>query len=395
MAASTLQSFVNGMRQMLTLQLFVGVAAVALAGWTAAVTNEVIRERDALKGRVAQLETEIGILGGEIPDPIEAIEVEEAPPVEEAANTEDSADDVVVTEETTRDEVTPSPVVDTPAFQSVVLHIFTDLDRDEAEGIARDLDGLGLKTSIELVPRNVVRRAFYSYSRREQQQAAGNLHQRIRDIARRRQIAAWNIDMRATLNADAPADQFDIWLPTLPQRDAEAPNNLDSAEAEPEREQSPDARVETRTDAGSILRDLFTPPPAVQLVVLHVAEADRDAATRVARQLSASGARVSIEVKPANDQRQSGYAYYDLRQNRAADGLARQLRAIAQQNEIGPWAADLDGVLLPPSAEFAATRVDFVLPPARTAGPNRQILRDVSRAPNAVTREANPPPQIR
>ena len=50
------RTFVSGTRQVLAAQLVVSVGAVALAGWTLGVTNELIRERDRLKDRVVQLE---------------------------------------------------------------------------------------------------------------------------------------------------------------------------------------------------------------------------------------------------------------------------------------------------------------------------------------------------
>lgn len=56
MARSTLQAFINGTRQLLTVQLTVAVIAIALAAWTLSVTTTVLRERDRLQERVIQLE---------------------------------------------------------------------------------------------------------------------------------------------------------------------------------------------------------------------------------------------------------------------------------------------------------------------------------------------------
>src|SRR5574338_185062 len=67
MARSVLRSLVNGTRQLLTVQLFVGILAVALAGWTLAVTNTVIRDRDRLKDRVIQLEQAMASSGIVVP----------------------------------------------------------------------------------------------------------------------------------------------------------------------------------------------------------------------------------------------------------------------------------------------------------------------------------------
>jgi hypothetical protein len=67
MARSMLRALVSGTRQMLGAQLFVSVLAIALAGWTLTVTNEVIGERDRLRERVVQLEGEFAARGIVVP----------------------------------------------------------------------------------------------------------------------------------------------------------------------------------------------------------------------------------------------------------------------------------------------------------------------------------------
>ena len=76
MARSLLEALVRGTRQMLTAQLIVSIGAVALAGWTLAITSDVIRERDQLRERVIQLETAMGAQGMVVPaKPATAIEI--------------------------------------------------------------------------------------------------------------------------------------------------------------------------------------------------------------------------------------------------------------------------------------------------------------------------------
>jgi hypothetical protein len=359
MARSLLQSFVSGTRQMLTLQLFVGVAAVALAGWTMGVTNDLIRERDALKARVGQLETEMGIQGVEVPAVIAPIDTTATEAVEAPAATEDAA--------------APTDTATVPAFRTLLLHIRSEDDRASADALARALSNSGLAISIDVVSQR--QRSGYSFHDQGQAEQAANLFNTVRRAAAELKLESWSGELPGAYLEGEAADQFDLWLPRLPTREAAEP----ATQVPPVRTADVATPAEPTAppafDPGAIFRQVLQPAPALQTVVLHVrADADRDEAVGIARRLSASGVRVSIEVAPANDQRASGYAYYDPRQARAAAALAEQLQTVARENQIAPWSSGLRGVALPPSADYSATRLDFVLPPLPVAPTLRQPL---------------------
>src|SRR5512145_1355085 len=72
MAQSLIGAFVSGARGLLSTQLFISVATVALAGWTLAITNQLIRERDLLQERVIQLEAAMAERGM-VPPPTQTV----------------------------------------------------------------------------------------------------------------------------------------------------------------------------------------------------------------------------------------------------------------------------------------------------------------------------------
>jgi hypothetical protein len=234
MAGSLLRAFVGGTRQVLTVQLFVSIAAVALAGWTLGVTNELIRERDRLRERVIQLEEDMGARGIVVPSTPTVVDT--APPPAEDAY--------------------PGPV------------------------------GLGDQT------------------------------------------------------------------PQTPAADGQSDTTTTSPEG--------------RTfNPGQIVTDLFAPAPPMRTVVLH-ARNERDAALarRVGERLAqAANVRVIVNTIAPRSQQQSGYAYFDGRQSRAAADLVTQFNTIARENEIAPWSAQLRGTALPEQGEYTADRLDIVLPP--------------------------------
>jgi hypothetical protein len=235
MARSLLGSFVSGARGMLSAQLFVSVGAVALAGWTLAVTNQLIRERDLLQERVIQLEAAMAERGMVVP----------------ATQT----------------------VVNAPAPDEATLY-----------------------------PGEV----------------------------------------GAALTAPTPA----------------ATNATATVE-------TPAPEAAAQRDIGRVIGDLFAPAPPMRVVVLHVrGETDAEAARRIGAELGRSGkVRVVIDVMPPRDPRQSGYAYFDGRQNRAAADLVTQFHDIARRGGLAPWSAQLRGVALPAQGEYSADRLDIVLPP--------------------------------
>jgi hypothetical protein len=58
--------------------------------------------------------------------------------------------------------------------------------------------------------------------------------------------------------------------------------------------------------------------------------------------------------------------YYDGRQSRAAAALVQQFNDVAREEDIAAWAAQLRGTALPARGEYAAGRIDIVLPPLPT-----------------------------
>lgn len=282
MARSLLGSFVSGTRQMLAVQLFASVGAVALAGYTVAVTNNAIRERDRLAERVIVLEEALGQAGvappqaAPIPDaPTETLyppsleqstdvtpELDgEAPP----ANGATTAPPVAVVEQPVEPHaperpppqtpnetpgqtappqnadgatVTPqAPAFDPtqvlrdlltppPPLRTIVLHVRARTDVDEAQRVARALSANGMAVSIDIMPANDPRQSGYSYYHGRQSRPAAEAVQRVQDAARSAEIAAWSVQLRGTAlpaSGEYSADRLDVVLPPLP---AEQPGVL-------------------------------------------------------------------------------------------------------------------------------------------------------------------------
>jgi hypothetical protein len=273
MARSLLGSFVNGTRQMLAVQLFISVSTVALAGYTAMVTNRAIAERNRLNERVIQLEQTLGeadIVPPEMAIPVETPTETLYPPSLEGAATTTVTPEDVTPEDTTTATQDPAPPTTAPPVRQ------PPPTRDETP---------------------------------------------------------------ATTTTTTPLD-----------------------EAKPETQATPTTPA---FDPAQLLRDLLTPPPALRTVVLHVrAQSDADEAQRVARALAAnSNLAVTIDVMPAGDTRESGYAYFHGRQGNAAASVVQRFQEAARAAEIAPWVAQLRGAALPASGEYTADRVDIVLPP--------------------------------
>lgn len=118
-------------------------------------------------------------------------------------------------------------------------------------------------------------------------------------------------------------------------------------------------------DIGSIVTGLFSPAPPLRTIVLHVrSREDAAVASRIARALQADGDQnLLIDVMPPGDTRQSGYAYFDGRQNRAAADMVTSFHEAARTLQVAQWSAQLRGVALPAQGEYTADRLDIVLPP--------------------------------
>jgi hypothetical protein len=117
-------------------------------------------------------------------------------------------------------------------------------------------------------------------------------------------------------------------------------------------------------DIGNVITGLFAPAPPLSTVVLHVrAGADLAAAEKIAAELQSDQIHALINVMTASDQRPSGYVYFDGRQSRAAAEVVARFHDIAREQQIAQWSAQLRGTALPARGEYAADRLDIVLPP--------------------------------
>jgi hypothetical protein len=276
MAGSVLHSFVSGTRQVLTAQLFVSVGAVALAGWTLGVTNELIRERDRLRERVIQLEENMGSRGIVVPS-------------------------------------TPTVVETGPPPAETVYPGEVGLGED---GAAPPDNGQDVTPS----------------------------------------------DSGAAPDGSAPTPE------------------------------TPTRAGERTFDPGQIFTGLFAPAPPLRILVLHArGERDGEYARRLAAELNKENAdlRIIIDVMGPRDQRETGYAYFDGRQSRAAAALVAQFNDLSRRYEIAPWSAQLRGTALPAQGEYTADRLDIVLPPLPE--PNLQLNRI---DPRLLQREAAPQPRV-
>jgi hypothetical protein len=192
-------------------------------------------------------------------------------------------------------------------------------------------------------------------------------------------------------------------VPETPAPTPNDPTGRDPIEPRPNPQPDPvppPPRAETPTlDLGQVLRDDRTQAPPLRTMVLHVrSQNDHAAAARIVRELSGSNIEISIDVMPARDPRNSGFAYFDSRQARAATAMARRVQTIAQQNQFTAWATTLRGVSLPASGEYTPDRLDIVLPPLTTAPtPPTRIPETRLRVEDRVLAAPPPPPppQIR
>lgn len=178
---------------------------------------------------------------------------------------------------------------------------------------------------------------------------------------------------------------------------ASTPEAVDQAAADgetpteaPTREPSPEPPAATgQRDLGSLLASLFSPPPPLRTLVLHVrSQNDAPAAQRVAEAMQRSDLRVVIDVMTPRDPRESGYAYFDGRQSRAAAALVTQFHDIARQQEIAAWSAQLRGTALPAQGEYTVDRLDLVLPPL----PQRPSFELQRVDPSLLRRQVQPQP---
>ncbi|MFT3728030.1 MAG: hypothetical protein QM759_09425 [Terricaulis sp.] len=237
MARSLLDALVRGTRQMLTVQLIASVAAIALAGWTLAITNEVIRERDQLRARVIQLEAAMGSQGLVVPPkpatldrPVLTTDNNGYPPAVGGLAALHAKDVQVITG--AEPASTPAPAsgfnptrvlqdifTPPPPIRALVLHAHGADDAAQAERVAHDLRDASVGVIIDILPRPHPHQPGYAYFDGRQSQASAALVARFNDAARRAQIAPWSAQLQGVALpalGEYSADRVDIVLPELP-----------------------------------------------------------------------------------------------------------------------------------------------------------------------------------
>ncbi|MGE0740336.1 MAG: hypothetical protein AB7O98_03265 [Hyphomonadaceae bacterium] len=239
MARSTLGALISGTRAILTTQLVVSIVAIALAGWTMSVTNNLIRERDRLRNRVIQLEETMAGRGIVVPA---APTIVDAPRVvaqnvypgpianahEAEIATTSSAPAEADAETAAADDASQgllrrvfgdvfSPL---PPMRTLVLHVRSAHDAETAYAIAAELAGESdARVLIDVMPSADARQSGYTYFDGRQSRAAADLVNQFHDVARRLEIASWSAQLRGVAlpaRGEYGADRLDIVLPPLP-----------------------------------------------------------------------------------------------------------------------------------------------------------------------------------
>lgn len=216
MARSLLRALVGGTRQVLAVQLFIAVAAVALAGWTLAITSDVIRERDRLRERVVQLEGEFGARGVVVPP---------APTVVARARDAAVYPPELGLDAAPEQAFNPGRLVSDlfarpSGLQLIVLHA-----RGEADGITAlrlaellRIDG-GPDITVNVISARDGRAAGYAYYDGRQARDAAAIVARFNDAARRAELPQWSAQLRGLAlpaTGEFTAERLDIVLPALP-----------------------------------------------------------------------------------------------------------------------------------------------------------------------------------
>lgn len=215
MAKSLLSGFVSSTRALLIAQLIACVGAVALAGWTLSVTNQVLRERNRLQERVIQLEEAMASSGVIPPTPTAVVSTTSRGDTVYPASIRDaraSAEDQQNIGSVISNLFGPAPPI-----QIVVLHVRAQSDADAAMRIAAVL-GLG-ETYVSVMTASDQRPSGYVYFDGRQSRAAADIVARFHDAAREQQVAQWSAQLRGTAlpaRNEYTADRLDIVLPPLP-----------------------------------------------------------------------------------------------------------------------------------------------------------------------------------
>lgn len=228
---SVLSSFVTSTRSLLVAQLIACIGAVALAGWTLGVTDQVLRERNRLQERVIQLE-EAMAASGVIPPPPTAVvaapttlgdavypgSISNARALTTSAEAEGSPREDAAAQQNISSVIT-SLFGPAPPLRIVVLHVRAETDLAAAERIASELQSSDVQTLINIMAAGDQRPSGYAYFDGRQSRTAADFVARFHDLAREQQVAQWSAQLRGTAlpaRNEYSADRLDIVLPPLP-----------------------------------------------------------------------------------------------------------------------------------------------------------------------------------
>lgn len=245
MARPVLRAFVSGTRQLLMAQLFVAILAVALAGWTLAVTTTVIRDRDRLRDRVIQLEQAMASGGMVVPatpvlvdQPVAAGDTNAYPGEvglgRNGALTGRTAVEVTIERANTTQARAPAAhdaganfsrvltglFAPPPPLHVAVLHVRSQADAETARQIAIDfIRATRVRVIIDVMAPRDPHEAGYAYFDGRQSAAAATLVGQFNDAARQREVASWSAQLRGTAlpaQGEYSSDRVDLVLPALP-----------------------------------------------------------------------------------------------------------------------------------------------------------------------------------
>lgn len=226
MARPLLRDFILGARQVVALQLVIAVIAVALSGWTLAVTADLMRERERLRTRVAQLEEALVTHDIVVPSTVtvtEAIVAPRArlayPPSAPEAGPPAETADAEAQSSFNPGQIIGDLIAPAPPARVVVLHARGEASARIAEPLARALESeSGVRVIVAAMGQNDRRAPSYAYYTGRQSGAASALVQRFTDIARRESVAPWSAQLRGTAlpaQGEYAPDRIDIVLPML------------------------------------------------------------------------------------------------------------------------------------------------------------------------------------
>ena len=220
MARSLLSSLVSGTRQLLWLQLFVALGAVALTGWTLDITTDLVRERNRLRDRIIQLEETMAGRGMIVPAAPARAETQSSVNAYPPSLTPPSQAPTDGARMFNPGQVLGDLFAPPPPLRTITLHVRADADAATAEQIATELaDTNWLRVSVAVIAPRDGRPSGYWYFDGRQSQDAATLVARFNDAARSYDIAPWSAQLRGTAlpaRGEYGAGRLDLVLPPLP-----------------------------------------------------------------------------------------------------------------------------------------------------------------------------------